>query len=85
MNQTQASSLDAENGVANSVRKAVDWLLLPVSAGAIANVAAVGAASAFGGSGARWPLLAAGAAVVGSSLIKYFGEKSAQGEAHTPK
>jgi hypothetical protein len=85
MNHSHAPSLDAENGVANSIRKAVDWLLLPVSAGAIANVAAVGVAAAFGGSGAKWPLLAAGAAVVGSSLIKYFGEKSAQGEVHRPK
>jgi hypothetical protein len=85
MNQSNASSLGAENEAANSIRKAVDWLLLPVSAGAIANVAAVGVASALGGSGARWPLIAACAAVVGTSLIKYFGEKSAQDEAHKPK
>jgi uncharacterized membrane protein YebE (DUF533 family) len=85
MNHSNASSLGAESDAANSIRRAVDWLLLPVSAGAIANVAAVGVASALGGSGAKWPLIAACAAVAGSSLVKYFSERSAQDEAQKPR
>jgi hypothetical protein len=64
---------DATNVARKNVRKALDWLLVPAAAGAVANVAVVGLSSVIGGGPIGGALVAA--AVIGTAIAKYIEER----------
>jgi len=79
MNDDRASSNGADDEAAHpgrgTLRKTLNWLLVPASAGAIANVAAMGFSSTIGIEGA---VAVVAAAVLGTAVAKYFDDKSAE-------
>jgi hypothetical protein len=84
MNESQTEpddvpSHEAQDGEMNSARKiarkAVNWLLVPVAAGTIANAAVLGLSSVIGPEAGGAIVVIA---VLGSAVAKFVGDKSTQ-------
>jgi hypothetical protein len=71
---------ETPGSASGNARKVADWLLVPASAGAVANVAALGIVAALGAPTGIVPA-AAVAVAAGSALYKYLRDKSAKAEA----